>query len=662
MAGFLIPRRSRLVRWRGTLEGLLPEQHPARFIWQVLLSLDFSELEGRYSSVWEGPGRPPYHPRVLAALWIYGLIEGLETAAAIAKACTIRDDFRWLAGGLSPSDQTLLNFLTDSADEFASLWAQVLKSMHQAGHIDLSVIAEDGTKLRANASRRSFLTATDIAGVVETLKSQIAEKLKEITSCTGSGRDCKAQIALRNLELRLSRAELAICELDQRTKRHEAQPPKSKSDNVASASPAPKQTPKFTWKDFKPTVDPNVVVCPAGCELYFIGQYPTENGRSLYRLYGRSNCRECLMKTQCTNSRRRRIKIPLDPETDSESDAPATTSDPPADEITKNDSEARTSCSTPETADEKTEDDAHSGREEQSSGPKASITEPEAVLMLATSEKRWAPSYNADLAVTRHGIIVSQFLTKHPTDFHHFQPALQAVISTVGKPESWVGDGHYGTKANVLIAENAGVFLYAPPAWTPSQQDLECPSIPVKQDCGERGLLPGDDPQLPTERFGRNDFRFDPEHNVLICPANQELRFIGVYPTDDGFGSYRLYGRSNCRNCAIKSRCTDASKRRRVKVPVVSESQAGVGVNEKQDIGPLLRSLEDRMKQVGDAVLKFRRETIEPVNAQLKQHGLGRFHVRGLARCAAVLTLACIAHNLSKWKAREAARAIKAVA
>lgn len=30
------------------------------------------------------------------------------------------------------------------------------------------------------------------------------------------------------------------------------------------------------------------------------------------------------------------------------------------------------------------------------------------------SEKRWQPSYNADIAVERHGIIVSQFLTKRP--------------------------------------------------------------------------------------------------------------------------------------------------------------------------------------------------------------------------------------------------------
>ena len=106
-----MPQRSQVVRWRGALEGLLPPEHLARFVWQVLSSLDFSEVETCYPAAQGGPGRAPYHPRLLAALWVYGMTQGLETAAAIAQACRLRDDFRWRGGGLCPSDQTLLTFL-----------------------------------------------------------------------------------------------------------------------------------------------------------------------------------------------------------------------------------------------------------------------------------------------------------------------------------------------------------------------------------------------------------------------------------------------------------------------------------------------------------------------------------------------------------------------
>jgi transposase len=444
MALFLVPKRSAIVRWRGTLEGLLPEQHPARFIWQVLSSLDLSKLEEGYASVWAGPGRPPYHPRVLVALWIYGISEGLETAAGIAKACRIRDDFRWLAGGLCPCDQTLLNFITGSETRLASIWTQVLKSMHRAGHIDLSVLAEDGTKLRANASPRSFLTTPDMTAAVEKLKLQITDKLKRIASNSGNGQERKYQLELRNLQLRLMRAELAARELDQRIKRREERQPKSSN---------PATTTHFKRKDFRLIPDRNVVICPAQYELHFIGQYPNDKGQGSYRLYGRSDCMDCPMKAQCTNGRRRRVKISQHAETHSESPKSSETAPSPTG----------------------TESKVCEREDEQPGGPRASITEPEAVMMLATSEKRWEPSYNADLAVTRHGIIVSQFLTKDTTDYHHFEPALRAVISAVGKPESWVGDGHYGTQANILLADRAGVFLYAPSASNLGSQEAKPP-------------------------------------------------------------------------------------------------------------------------------------------------------------------------------------------
>jgi transposase len=139
MAGFLVPQRDKVV-WRGTFEDLLPENHLARFIWSILGTIDFSELEGRHRSINGGPGRPPYHPRLLAALWIYGLTQGVEKATKLAQACQLRDDFRWLAGGLTPCDQTLLNFLNGAEKGLTAIWDRLLKAMYQEGLIDLSAI------------------------------------------------------------------------------------------------------------------------------------------------------------------------------------------------------------------------------------------------------------------------------------------------------------------------------------------------------------------------------------------------------------------------------------------------------------------------------------------------------------------------------------------
>ena len=656
MASFLVPHRSIVVLREGTLESLVPEGHLARFIWQVLVAIDFSPLEAKYRSVDGGPGRPPYHPRVLAALWIYGMAQGLETATAIAKACRIRDDFRWLAGGLAPSDQTLLNLL-DAGEALASIWVQVLQAMHHAGHVDLSMIAEDGTKLRANASRRSFHTAEEIDAVIGQLKSCIASRVEQLAE-EASSPDKKTTAQLHRLQQRLRRAEQAAAELAERTERRKQRGDghSSRGNGEKAAEPrcsergVPVDGDQFKRDDFVHVPESDEMLCPAGQRLRRIGVYRSESDRSGYRLYGRTDCSGCPLKHQCTRGRGRRVKV---------YEAQQRPTAPPADSLQDSQGVARS-----ETASGASNDVADESTDRGKCGPQASLTDPEAVMMRATSEKRWEPSYNADLAVTRHGVIVSQFLTKRPTDFHNFAPALQAVISTLAVPESWVGDGHYGTQENLLVAAEAQVVLYAPPAGGSQSDKTGEPATTAATDMPSAAEDAA--PHAKSNLFGRSDFQHVAERDVLVCPAGGELALVGVYPNESGHGAYRLYRHADCSGCALKAKCTSV-KRRRVKLPVVPAADtvpAGASPvdapNDKavaalaaaQKLAQLRRELDERMAESGDAVLRFRRQTVEPANAHLKQHGLGRFHVRGLRRCSAVLTLACIAHDLIKWKAR----------
>lgn len=661
MGRFLVPQRSQVVRWRGALEGLLPPDHLARFVWQVLLALDFSALEAGYRATQGGRGRSPYHPRLLAALWIYGMTQGLETAAAIAQACRIRDDFRWLAGGLCPSDQTLLNFLSLVPDGLGAIWKQVLGALHRAGHIDLSAVVEDGTKLRVNASRRSFHTATEIQEILDALERQFAATLHALGEPPRPPAD---QRQVRALQGRIARATQAAAELQQRLDRQRPDPPGPSGGAAVEpvdppVAPAPASKPlKFERSAFHHDAERDVLVCPAGKRLGFLGIY-REPPRDSYRLYrAEEDCHACSVKAQCTAAPRRRVKIPTatlarpaspascPSGSNLDSSAPVIAPDPPA-----------------------------VPSRQASSGPQASITEPESVLMLATSVKQWQPSYNADLTITRHQFIIDQFLTKETTDYASFGRALPAVLATVGRPEAWIGDGHYGTQENVLLAHRAGVVLYAPPAGS-GPDDSPAPATGAAEGAAGRAaedIAPAEAPAGRT--FCRDDFRHDPDRDLLLCPTGEPLRLIGVYAAPPR-AAYRIYGRRDCSACSVKPQCTTGRGRRvKLRVPPTDSRPTSQTARDPNDpvanamampppsrpgeVAELVHALAARMRQLGDRIKTFRNATIEPVNAQLKQHGLGRFHVHGLPRCAIVLTLACIAHNLMKWKAREAARALR---
>jgi transposase len=652
VARFLVPRRWTVVRRQSTLEATLPERHPARFVWDVLAAVDFSEVEARYASIQGGPGRPPYHPRVLAALWIYGMTQGIETAARIAEACRVRDDCRWLAGGLQPSDQTLLNVL-EMQPMLSALWAQVLRAMHAAGHIDLSAIAEDGSKLRANASPRSFHTAEEIEVVIAKLEAGLKDRLAQLATAAsqaepkgdGDGR----QRQIRAQRQCLARAQHAAKELRERAERRAGR------DEHAAAD---RGEPRFGPADFRHEVERDVLICPGQQELVRIGTYPNERGTGQYRLYGRRDCGNCALRPRCTEGHGRRVKLQvLAP---SAAIAPASVGQ----------AEGMPGHQ-PTGGDDKTQ-----------GGPRASLTDPEALMMLATSQKRWEPSYNADISVTRHGVIVSQFVTKNPTDYPNFTPALRAVLANLGRPETWVGDGHYGTQANLLLADRQSVTLYAPGAGaTPREAVGAQPSMAASTgatgDAPKRPELP--EPSKPY-RFDRHAFRHDPARDVLVCPGERDLPLIGTYT--DGPRRYRIYGRRDCGGCTRKPECTDG-RGRRVKLPLATaeaEPQAETGpvaqpppehspapsteqaLDPQRPLAELLRARDERMKTNGDAFLRLRRQTVEPVHAQLRQHGLRRLHIRGLARVGCVVTLACVAHNLMKWRAREEARALNATA
>lgn len=604
-ARFRHPDRTLRVKIDAELDTTVDEDHLARFIWVALEGIDLSVFEEKYKSRHDGPGRPATHPRLLAALWIYGLGQGLGTAGEIARACTLRDDFRWLAGGIPVSDQTLLNFLHASPDGFAQLWRQLLQALKRNALVDLSAVFEDGSKVRANASPGSFATEAQLQKTVLDLQEQLSVMKAAATDDRSPERRRYDDRLRHGLEGRLRRAVAAQGEIRARVERRvEREKERVHLRVVQTDRPeraGARDARLYGASAFRHDAERNVLVCPQGETLAFIGEYhdnAQDPSSPRYKLYGRRDCSDCPQRDRCTRGRSRRVKI--------RARHPKLTgnSEPPS-----NDGPTPDAAVTPQSAAE--------AKEKETEGPQASLTDPEAVMMLATSQRRWEPSFNFDITVTPDGIIVSQFLTKNPTDYPNFAIALRAVEDSVGKPERWVGDGHYGSRSNLALAKSAGILLYAPPAG--------------ESDDGPRAIV----------------FRHDVEANVLICVEGKTLTHVGGYVDDRG-EEYDHYGLDDCGDCKRRSECTNSKgpgRRRRVYRP-----------------STLVGELRQRLADDGGALRRRRSGTVEPVHAQLRAHGLGRLHVRGLKRCAAALTLAAASHNLRKWYAKRVASPLAAAA
>ena len=138
------------------LQEWLPDDHLAYFISDVVDQLDISEVTARYER--ERRGGPPYHPRMMVKVLLYGYCVGVASSRRIAQRLHEDIAFRVLAANNTPDFRTISDFRKDNLDALSGLFVQVLALCQQAGLVKLGHVALDGTKVKANASKHKAMS------------------------------------------------------------------------------------------------------------------------------------------------------------------------------------------------------------------------------------------------------------------------------------------------------------------------------------------------------------------------------------------------------------------------------------------------------------------------------------------------------------------------
>src|ERR1700680_215224 len=114
------------------------------------------------------------------------------------------------------------------------------------------------------------------------------------------------------------------------------------------------------------------------------------------------------------------------------------------------------------------------------------------------------------------------------------------------KPERLAGDTAYGSGANLN--------------WLVKDKDI-APHIPVI-----------DKSKREDGTFSREDFTFDKDRNVYICPANKILSTTGKLVNDGETLLYRTKAR-DCRGCLLKAQCCPKTSVRKIPRSIYEESR-----------------------------------------------------------------------------------------
>jgi transposase len=200
----------------GDLDSLLPEDHPARMVWEYVEAMDLSELYDGIGSVEGSGGRPAIDPRILMALWLQATLEGVGSARALARMCERDVVYQWICGGVTVNHHTLADFRVSGGIEevLDRLLSESVAALTWEGLVTLNRVAHDGMRTKASAGKGSLHGRESLERHLGEAEEQVRLLKEELESNPQKGTERERAARVRAMRERRERVQRARDELE----------------------------------------------------------------------------------------------------------------------------------------------------------------------------------------------------------------------------------------------------------------------------------------------------------------------------------------------------------------------------------------------------------------------------------------------------------------
>src|SRR5216684_3479603 len=158
------------------LDEVVGRHDPVRVIDAFVDTLDLAEL-GFSKVAAEEMGRPPYAPGDLLKLYIYGYLHRIRASRRLEAETCRNVQVMWLLNRLTPAFKTIADFRKDHAEAIVKVCRAFIAFCREQALFGAELLAIDGTKIAAVASRKKVITPKRIAKMNEAIDRKIGEYL-----------------------------------------------------------------------------------------------------------------------------------------------------------------------------------------------------------------------------------------------------------------------------------------------------------------------------------------------------------------------------------------------------------------------------------------------------------------------------------------------------
>ncbi|HMP36110.1 MAG TPA: IS1182 family transposase [Phycisphaerales bacterium] len=159
-----------------SLREWLPTDHLVWFVSETVDQLDLSAFHSGYRD--GGTGELAYHPAMMLKLPVYSCCVGIFSSRAMSRGVQENVALRALAAGNAPGHRTICRFRERHLKDFENVFVQIVQIAREAGLVRMGTIAVDGTKIRADASKRKAMSYDRM----QKEEARLREELKAIAA------------------------------------------------------------------------------------------------------------------------------------------------------------------------------------------------------------------------------------------------------------------------------------------------------------------------------------------------------------------------------------------------------------------------------------------------------------------------------------------------
>jgi len=194
------------------LEDYIAAENPVRFIDAFVGQLDLVAAGFTHAQLNE-TGRPPYDPKDLLRLYLYGYLNRVRSTRGLEREAGRNLEVIWLLRKLRPDFKTIADFRRDNAKGIKAAGREFTLLCRRLQLFGGELVAIDSTKIKAQNAKGRNYSAARLAALQKELEEKLSSYLAELDEADVSAGRGPEQLSAAELKEKIAHLEKRKAEL-----------------------------------------------------------------------------------------------------------------------------------------------------------------------------------------------------------------------------------------------------------------------------------------------------------------------------------------------------------------------------------------------------------------------------------------------------------------